>query len=181
MLSRLFLSVLASLLFIPSAQATVLLQTPRPELIKRADAIVRGKVTATRSFWTPEHDAILTEVIVQVVRNYRGAEQTISFTMPGGEVGKTGMVVAGVPTFATGEEILVLLRRHHGHFSLSSMGLSAFRVTREKNQAPTVRQLSSGIALLTKQNRLADADTTALTTTLAALEQEITHTLGGAK
>lgn len=178
-MTRIVQTVLFLLFFATQSFAAVLIATPRAELMKRAHAIVRGTVTAQRSFWTVKKDAILTEVTLKVVHNYKnGAYAILTFVIPGGQIENRGMAVAGTPSFSRGEDVLVLLREERNQLSLSALGLSAFRIVAQSHGSPRVEQQSQDISLLGKSGAISVRSYEPPPTLLTDLEREIAAALG---
>jgi hypothetical protein len=80
------------------------------ELSKASTAIVVGKATSQRSFWTNDRSQIFTEVTLRVDETVAGnaATETV-ITIPGGRVGNAVYEVSDMPIFLAGEEVVVFL------------------------------------------------------------------------
>lgn len=79
-----------------------------PDLIRKADVVVHGRVTDTTSFW--QGTAIVTEVTIDVKTRIFGAPgNQVIVTLPGGIVGGIGLEVSDTPEFQRGKEIVVFL------------------------------------------------------------------------
>ena len=130
-----------ALVLVSLAPAFALAVTSRPlsisELTTVADTIVLGRVSAARSE-TDAGGAILTRIALDVEQVLKGrAGSLITIVEPGGDVGGVVATVAGAPTFAAGERVLVFLtRRPDGTLRVAHLFQGKFSV--ESN--PTTRQ-----------------------------------------
>src|SRR5688572_9625782 len=79
-----------------SARATTMMALDLPAMTERAEMVVAGRVIETRSAWTPEHDAIYTDVTLLVDRALAGpvrAGDQIVVRREGGSIDGIGMKV----------------------------------------------------------------------------------------
>ncbi len=104
------------------------------ELAQKADRVIHGTVLLTRSFWD-EHEGrrfIRTEVTIEVFDRSENKSKAESVTLRflGGRVEDMVMNVAGMPSFAVGEEMVLFERGNdrticplvgwrHGHYRIS--------------------------------------------------------------
>ncbi len=103
------LSVLSCLAAAP-ANATVLIPADVAELSRDANAIVRGRVTATESQWTADRRAIETVVTMDSDASLKGAlGRRVQFIVPGGTLGRYRSLMAGAPEFVVGQRVIVFL------------------------------------------------------------------------
>jgi hypothetical protein len=80
------------------------------ELATTSSAIVVGKATSQRSFWTNDRSQIFTEVTLRVDETVAGDATTETIiTIPGGRVGTSVYEVSDMPIFLEGEEVVVFL------------------------------------------------------------------------
>lgn len=127
-------------------EATTVRAPEFDQLVKRADRIVHGTVTATRAFWD-EYEGrklIRTEVSVRAVRTIGKPleEGMVTLRFLGGQVDDMIMNVAGMPNFASGDEV-VLFERGNGHSVCPLVGwkYGHYRVSRKADGSdPTVRR-----------------------------------------
>ena len=124
------------------------------ELTATADTIVVGRIGSARSHATgsgPE-----THVQVDVEQVLKGAPAApLTIVQPGGDAGGVAGVVAGAPTFATGERVLLFLtRRSDGALRVAHLYQGKFTIEADPPQA--VRRLPDTHAVL-DQVPLADA------------------------
>lgn len=116
MQSRLSLAVFAALgVLVPagSARATIMLPLSIEQLATESAAIVRAEVVGRRAAWSADKRHIFTYTELRVAETLAGAAKpgaVLTVRTLGGEVGETGMKVAGVARFTPGEEVVVFLR-----------------------------------------------------------------------
>jgi len=100
-------------------------------LTSSADAVVHGKVLGLRSHPGSQGGLIFTEVSIAPIGWWKGAggAQPIAVRIEGGIIGDIGQSVAGAPSFAAGDEVVVFLRRiATGLYDVERMGLGKFLV-----------------------------------------------------
>jgi hypothetical protein len=90
--------------------ATVVAKLELGDLVERSDRIAEGRVASTETFRNAR-GTICTRVTIEVSRGFRGAAagEIFSFAVPGGELGKLGLMIPGMPQFKEGEELLLFL------------------------------------------------------------------------
>ena len=106
--ASLLLAPLGVVLLAGLAAGTSVLRLDFDELVSHAVAILEGRVVAVE----PGLDArgmIVTRVTVVVDRGFKGVGggETFQLALPGGELGDLGTVVAGMPRFERGEDVLL--------------------------------------------------------------------------
>jgi hypothetical protein len=82
------------------------------QYVAASDEIVTGKVTAADSHWTPDGAKIVTDITIaidDVVKGRLNKSGKVHLTLPIGRVGPIGRSCPQLPTFTTGEEVLVFL------------------------------------------------------------------------
>jgi hypothetical protein len=92
------------------AEATVVLPLDFRQLTGKATVIVRGRVVTVAPQWTTDRPGIETMVTVQVTTYLKGdygAQMT--FSVPGGKIGRFRSVTVGAPVFREGEEVVLFL------------------------------------------------------------------------
>jgi hypothetical protein len=98
-------------LFAAAARATTLVPADLGELVREADAIVRGRVVETRAVWTDGRRAVDTLVTLAVEEYFKGHfGPRVVFRVPGGQMGRYLSLVPGAPVFLPGEAVVVFLR-----------------------------------------------------------------------
>ncbi len=114
------------------AGATTLIRMGVDHLVASNEAVVLGRVVDAQAYWNAEGSFILSDVKVQVLDVLKGivADNEITITLMGGNVGDlTTLIVAG-PDMAVGSEYVLFLNRE------DLPGASGVR---------TVRDLAQGI------------------------------------
>jgi hypothetical protein len=115
------LLVLAALLAAGPAQSAQAVSVTVEELARASDAVVRGRVIASRAQKTDDGLRVYTTYAVRTHAVLRGqAPGAVKVQVPGGVVGRMGQRVDAAPQLAAGEDVIVFLKR---------AGPDAFRVT----------------------------------------------------
>ncbi len=108
---RLWLSFLLAFVLVPSLHATVVLPAQFGEVVSGSELIAYGRVTDVRAEWTDGRRRIRTLVTVDVLSWFKGGGgTTLTFAVPGGEIGRYRNVVVGAPVFRPGDEAFLFLR-----------------------------------------------------------------------
>jgi len=148
--------LLAVMALVTSVSATTVVRMKLPDLVERSAVIVEGQVLSTKAV----HDArglIVTEVTVSVDSGLKGvgSGQRFVFTTPGGELGGRRMVVPGMPSYESGDEVFLFLTAPSKRGWRMPVGLSqgSFRIRR--NPATGARMLDRDLTGL----ELVDAKT----------------------
>jgi hypothetical protein len=93
-----------------TASATVLVAADLGELVASARNIVHGRVVDTTSQWLDGRRGIETIVTLAVEDALKGpAARSITFRVPGGQMGPYRSFLPGVPTFSEGDDVIVFL------------------------------------------------------------------------
>ncbi len=129
-MSRVYaLCALLLCLAVPVA-ATVVLPAEFREIVSGSQIIVYGRVIEVQSEWVDGRRRIDSLVTIQPSAFYRGTPTaTVTFRIPGGQVGRYKSIMVGAPEFQTGDEAVLFLRGQ-GPAVPSVFGLSqgVFRV-----------------------------------------------------
>jgi len=92
-------------------QATVVLPADFAELVSGSQLVVHGRVALVRAQEINGRRSIETIVTVAVADVLKGQPGgTVTFRIPGGEVGRYRRVTVGAPQLAAGDEIVIFLR-----------------------------------------------------------------------
>jgi hypothetical protein len=113
-LTRFTLALATAVLCAAPAGATTLMRAGLDELVRMNETIVQGKVVDIHSYWNADHSFILTDVRVRPNEYFKGAgrpTEDLTFTLPGGTVGETSVILIGMPELAPGSEYLLFLNR----------------------------------------------------------------------
>ena len=92
------------------ARATVYLPADFTEMVTTSAFILHGTIADVRSEPTEDRRAITTYVTVDVAETLKGRPgESITFRVPGGQVGRYRRIVIGAPQFSRGDEVVVFL------------------------------------------------------------------------
>jgi len=90
--------------------ATVIVGADLGEVARAARIVARGRVVATEGRWTADRRTIETLVTLDVEAYLKGElAGLVSFTVPGGRLGRYRSIVIGAPRFDVGERVVVFL------------------------------------------------------------------------
>ena len=133
-MARKRLSLLLPLCFILSASswsyATTVLRLGLEDLVKRANVIVVGKVSGSRTYWSTDGKLILTDYTVDVDESIKGqAQRSIAVTTIGGKIGDLELHVAGMPTFQKGENAVLFIEQSGAYQTVVGLGQGKFTVS----------------------------------------------------
>lgn len=143
----------------PAAASTFLAMTT-DELAAKADSVVEGRVVAVRSFWNPEHTAILTEADLEIDQTLVGdASGVVTLRTFGGRVGRRLIVAQGFPTFQQGERLLLFLEpEQDGARKVLGYQQGQYRIRADaKGRAIAVPAFETGPTLLLPNGKTAPA------------------------
>jgi hypothetical protein len=109
--------------------------------------VVRGEVSAVRSYWNQSGSRIYTEVTVEVTDDFKGAApREVRVVQMGGVVDGVRMTVAGALAWQPGESVVLFLEDSlPGRYRVSGFSQGKFDVERdERTGAEYVRQTGLG-------------------------------------
>ena len=115
------------------ALATSVVPLTFEQLVNESSSVVYGRVTEVRSQWTEDRRFIESVVSVEILKGMKGhARDRVSFTVPGGQVGRYVNLIPGAPVFSAGD-LAVLFLTSHGPRLPVTTGLmqGVFRVRRD--------------------------------------------------
>jgi hypothetical protein len=101
----------ASILVTSIAGATVLVPAEFSEIVGGSEIIAYARVVDVRPEWADGRrwiDSVVTAEVVSYLKG--GPDETISFKVPGGRLGRYRSVVVGAPVFAPGDEAVLFLK-----------------------------------------------------------------------
>jgi hypothetical protein len=103
--------VLAVAALAAPATATTLIRQGLEDLVQNNENVVQGKVLDIHSYWNPDHTFIFTDVRVRPTASVRRnpIARDVTFTVMGGTVGETTVLVIGSPELVPGSEYLLFL------------------------------------------------------------------------
>ena len=103
------------------------------EVVSDASLIVRGRVTDVRSVMSPESriESVATVAVESVLKGH--ADAFVYVRVPGGEIGRSRVVMVGAPMFKTGQRAVLFLRPSATDSSYRPIGLTmgVYRVQAE--------------------------------------------------
>lgn len=107
-----FCLFLLTLLSIPLPVSAVMVGLSTAELTSGSDAVVTGRVEKVKSYWSHDHEAIVTQAQVAVDRKVRGIVETDMVTVEytGGVVDGIGLRVSDTAPLQEGENVLLFLK-----------------------------------------------------------------------
>jgi len=106
---RLFI-VIVFLLGAHELRATVLLPAEFREIVAGSQIIVYGRIAEVRPEWSEDRRRIDTIVTVEAGSYLKGGPgSTVTFRVPGGQIGRYRNVMVGAPAFQPGEEAVLFL------------------------------------------------------------------------
>lgn len=106
----------ASVLVTSVASATVLVPAEFSEIVGGSQIIAYARVVDVRPEWADGRrwiDSVVTAEVVSYLKG--GPEETITFKVPGGRLGRYRSVVVGAPVFARGDEAVLFLKSDAAH------------------------------------------------------------------
>src|SRR4051812_27824664 len=107
---RRLLIVVFLLLCAHELRATVLIPAEFREIVAGSQIIVYGRVADVRAEWSDDRRSIDTIVTVAAATYLKGGPgATVTFRVPGGQIGRYRNVMVGAPVFAAGEEAVLFL------------------------------------------------------------------------
>ena len=129
-MTRLF--TLAFLLVPGPALATVFIPADFTELVIESRAIVHGRVVDVRAQTTGDRRSIETLVTLTTVEHLKGnLGSTVTFKVPGGQIGRYRRVLVGAPVFARDDEVIVFLNARGPSIPyLYGLSQGVFRIAR---------------------------------------------------
>jgi hypothetical protein len=124
------LLLIACVLFAPVVHATVLVPAEFREVVQGSELIAYGRVVDTRPQWADGRTRIDTVVTVEVASWLKGgSDDTITFKVPGGEMGRYRSVLIGAPVFKPGDEAVLFLKSDGSEFPIVfGLNQGVFRV-----------------------------------------------------
>lgn len=105
-------TILAILLLTTAvARATVLIPAEFREVVAGSQIIVYGRVADIRAEWAAGRRGIDTVVTFEAATYLKGGPaETVTFRVPGGQIGRYKNVMVGAPEFRPGDEAVLFLK-----------------------------------------------------------------------
>ena len=116
-----------------AAQATELQTLSAAEMGSAADAVIRGRVQTTRSFWNDDRTKIYTEIAVAAEQTYKGDVAGLVHVLQlGGTVDNVRVTVHGALDWTVGEEVLLFLEPfRENRFVVTGLSQGKYLVERD--------------------------------------------------
>ena len=97
--------------FVPALSATVLIPAEFREIVSGSQIIVYGRVSEVRAEWLDGRRRIESVITLDASSFYRGtASRSVTFRVPGGQIGRYKSVTVGAPEFKAGDEVVLFLK-----------------------------------------------------------------------
>jgi hypothetical protein len=118
---------------VPAVRATVLLPAEFREIVGNSEIIVYGRVVDAVADLSDDRKRIDTIVTFEAGTYLKGGPgETITFRVPGGQVGRYRSITVGAPVFESGDEAILFLRqRADGLPFVFGLNQGVFRVIRD--------------------------------------------------
>jgi hypothetical protein len=110
------------------------------ELVNESTTVVYGRVSDVRAQWSDDRRRIDSFVTVEVFGRYKGSPgDTLTFTVPGGQVGRYMNLVPGAPTFTPGDRAVLFLTSRGPRLPITTgFTQGIYRVTADARGAAVV-------------------------------------------
>jgi hypothetical protein len=110
--------------------ATVILPIEFRELVTSAPVIVHGRVVDVKSEWVDGRRAVETFVTVAAADYLKGnLGDTVTFKVPGGQLGRYRTIFVGAPEFREGDEVVLFLQQRGPAYPyIIGLSQGAFRI-----------------------------------------------------
>lgn len=96
--------------FVARAGAVTVAPLSFDELVNESTTVVYGRVSEVRGQWSDDRRRIDSFVTIEVFGRYKGSPgDTLTFTVPGGQVGRYLNLVPGAPSFTPGDRAVLFL------------------------------------------------------------------------
>jgi len=110
------------------AYGAVWAKTTLKKLVNTSKYVVEASVLEQESRWDADHKVIHTFVKIKVNQVLKGENvpEYITLRQLGGRVGEEAMAVHGAPDFYDGQETVLFIVKHNGHYKTHSLGMGKF-------------------------------------------------------
>jgi hypothetical protein len=96
-------------------RGTVLLPAEVREIVTGSEIIAYGRVIDASALLSDDRKHVDTLVTLQVATYLKGGPgETLTFKVPGGQIGRYRSVMVGAPVFETGDEVVLFLKSGRG-------------------------------------------------------------------
>ncbi|HSI04870.1 MAG TPA: hypothetical protein VLC93_10350 [Myxococcota bacterium] len=151
------------------------------ELVHESHMVVRAHVAFVDERAGEETRKFQTRIGLEVAESVKGfdaGQTTYELVLPGGKLGPYTMAIPGMPIFAPGQEVVLLVKHTEAGDTITGLGQGIFNVDRRSGEA-RARRLDAGDARMVDVNgrdarlELIDAPLVELMTRLRALSAEV--------
>lgn len=107
---RSVIAVFIAVLVAAPAGAVTVAPLSFEQLIQASSAVVFGRVSSVRTQWSEDRRHVESVVTVEVLKGLKGSpSEAMSFTVPGGQLGRYVNLIPGAPSFREGDLAVVFL------------------------------------------------------------------------
>jgi hypothetical protein len=100
------------------------------DLVEKADKIVAGKVSGSRTFWSADRKLIYTAYTIEVHETIKGeGSRSVEITTVGGQIGNLILHVSGMPSFEKGEDTVVFVESAGGRWTVVGLNQGKFTIS----------------------------------------------------
>ncbi|MBT9557282.1 MAG: hypothetical protein IV100_14680 [Myxococcales bacterium] len=138
----------------PAALATTVIEIDLDQMTSSSDLVLHGRVRDSRVESVAGNERHLRTVVeIDVIEMLKGerTRKSVRLELPGGRLGKWAMLIPGMPTFTTGEELVLFLEslpktqtRPEG-FAITGLSQGKFAVTVGEGGVQQVRRNLDGL------------------------------------
>lgn len=149
-------ALMAGVMSVATAQATVAIALNGPELAAVSDSIVHGRVVNLTGHVDSQSNRVFTDAEIEVLSPLKGASigTRIRVSYPGGVWGGLGMVVAGQIQLKADHEYVLYLRQHpRGEFMPAAMRQGFYEIQRREYDGIRIAYRSLNGLSLVKRNQ----------------------------
>lgn len=153
-----FAFIIAFVIAIPCAVATLTRAVAFDQKVDKAEAIILGKCVRTRSEWDTSRRWILTYSTFRVEETLKGAPASeVTVVTPGGKVGPIHQDSIGVPDFREGDEQVIFVRNGRVGPTVLYFDQGAYDVDRDTHGEAIVKPVPSDAVRVDMQRGMAIA------------------------
>jgi hypothetical protein len=178
-------SICCLLLLLTAAvgRATVLLPADFREIVAGSQIIVYGRVADVRAEWAPERRGIDTVVTFEAATYLKGGPAgTVTFRVPGGQIGRYKNVLVGAPTFEPGDEAVLFLTASGPSIAhVFGLNQGVYRVRTDPQSGRRVVVIPPLMARGDAPERVTRGDVTRKPLELGAFAGQVLAVMGGAR
>ncbi|HLJ75509.1 MAG TPA: hypothetical protein VKU62_13035 [Thermoanaerobaculia bacterium] len=145
------LAVVAALLAVPAAHATVAAAASFDQKVDKAASIIVGKCLHQESRFDPTGRWILTYSTFQVEKTLKGnPEPEVTIVTPGGQVGDLHQSTIGIPAFKPGDENVIFVKNSSAGQTVLYFDQGAYEVKNDSS-GPVVAPVASDLVKVDTQ------------------------------